>query len=233
MKSFFIIVFLLLCFVPSPAGAGDTGSAAVARLCNTAEACLPLAESGDIEAQLRLGLIHSMQHAAFLMSEDRLRTQNLQAEAEEARKSAESHGKEVLKWLEMAAKQGDVRAFAQLGRLYARGEMVIKDDSKAAAYYTKAARVGDWPSQHQLGEFYFTGRGVERNYLMAYAWLNCALKTSATQKGSGTASKRERMEYLLSVLSEELSAAQMADAQKLADAYILDYVALFQSIGKE
>jgi TPR repeat protein len=228
MKNFFTIVLLLFCFMSSSAGAEDTAIATIAKRCNIVETCTPLAESDDVEAQLRLVLIHTMKRSAFLFSEDKLSKQNLKEEAEEARKNADRHGAEILKWLQMAEKQEDVRAFAQLGRLYARGEIVAKDERKAADYYTKAAQAGDWLSQHQLGEFYYAGRGVEKSRLMAYVWLNCALKRSAAQKGSGTISKRERIEYLLSAISKEWDVVQIKEAQELANQYILDFVAPFQ-----
>ena len=46
--------------------------------------------------------------------------------------------------------------------------------AQAAAWYTKAAELGDAAAQGTLGTLYFFGQGVRQNYNEAYFWLALA-----------------------------------------------------------
>ncbi len=62
---------------------------------------------------------------------------------------------------ELAAKQGHIRAYHKLGKMYEYGAGVDVDLSLAAAYFEKAAVKGDPYGLHSLGKLMFYGRGVK------------------------------------------------------------------------
>lgn len=76
--------------------------------------------------------------------------------------------------VEPLAKLGDWRAQHLLGRMYAAGEGVARDDQKAFSWYSKAAENGYGPSQNNLGVIYSEGRGVPRNDDQAVHWFRLA-----------------------------------------------------------
>lgn len=86
---------------------------------------LPLAESGNVEAQVRVG---DMYHAGFGV------TRSVPA---------------YLKWYEAAATQGDVFAMANLGMFYATDRHVY-DPAKAQHWLERAANAGDAQSMGLL-----------------------------------------------------------------------------------
>jgi hypothetical protein len=48
------------------------------------------------------------------------------------------------------------------------------DATEAARWYRRAAEGDDLRAQYQLGDLYFTGIGVERDYASAYVWFTVA-----------------------------------------------------------
>ena len=76
------------------------------------------------------------------------------------------------------AKQGDVRAQHNLGRMY-RGnkkatQEVAKDYQESALWYMKAAEQGHASAQAWLGVMYNLGFGVNRDYKVAAKWYRKA-----------------------------------------------------------
>ena len=70
------------------------------------------------------------------------------------------------------AKQGNVKAMYDVGKLYERGRGVVKDMSKAADFFQQSANAGNPSAQGRLGILYFEGRGVKQNYKKALSLLN-------------------------------------------------------------
>ena len=64
---------------------------------------------------------------------------------------------------------GATPANSQHGLAYAAG-----DDTAALGDFSAAAEAGDAAVQHRLGELYFDGRGVARDYAMALKWFRRA-----------------------------------------------------------
>jgi len=58
--------------------------------------------------------------------------------------------------------------------LYAEGLGVRKDEVQAAAWYKKAAELGDPLSQYNLAVMFENGRGVARDYTAAMDWYSRA-----------------------------------------------------------
>ena len=61
-----------------------------------------------------------------------------------------------------------------LGRCYANGQGVAKDESEAVKWYREAAEQGFARAQHNLGVFYAIGHGVTQDYSEAVKWIRKA-----------------------------------------------------------
>lgn len=72
------------------------------------------------------------------------------------------------------AKDGNVKAMYDVGKLYERGRGVVRDISKAAEFFQQSASAGNPSAQARLGILYFEGRGVKQNYKKALSLLNSA-----------------------------------------------------------
>jgi len=78
---------------------------------------------------------------------------------------------EAARWYEMLAKQGDARAQASLGLMYARGYGVAKDMDAARQWWSFAAAQNDPGAQYNLGLLYSKGDGVSQDYPQGAQWL--------------------------------------------------------------
>ena len=114
---------------------------------------LPLANQGNAEAQVRLGLMYE---SGIGLPRDYAKAMIL---------------------FRKAADQGDLGGALNVGSMYANGEGVRKDYAKAAAWYRKAANrddaVASRPAQIQLGQIYEEGGyGLPRDNVQAYKWYD-------------------------------------------------------------
>ena len=112
----------------------------------------PLADSGNMDAQLALG------DAALFCG------------------CADGGANTAIQYYRMAAKEGNVFALRQMGWIYS---VMGNDDAEAAIYYKAAADMGDAESQIELGDLYRDGLGgaetlslLPTYYLMAAAQGN-------------------------------------------------------------
>ncbi|MCW9013701.1 MAG: SEL1-like repeat protein [Gammaproteobacteria bacterium] len=72
-----------------------------------------------------------------------------------------------------------------------------KSAEKAAALF-KALAESNWSSaQHMLGNMYFSGKGVEKNDLLAYKWLSIASRNNI-RLAEAIADKRKQLKSRLS-----------------------------------
>ena len=92
--------------------------------------------------------------------------------------------KQAVKQYMKAAEQGDANAQYNLGRCYADGEGVEKDQKKAVYWYTKAAEQELARAQNNLAICYENGEGVERDMKKAVYWY-----TKAAEQGHARAQK--------------------------------------------
>jgi hypothetical protein len=149
---------LAAALAPGPARANDldAGIAAMNRKdYPTAFRLLePLAQSGNAQAQLRLGLLYFHGHGV-----------------------RESDA-EAMRWFERSARQGNAEAQFQLGNMYAYGladaAPGVDVDRQAAQWYFKAARQGHADGQYSLGILFLTGKGVVQNPQEALKWIRRA-----------------------------------------------------------
>jgi TPR repeat protein len=146
----------------------------------------PLAEQGQPDAQLTLGIMYDYGQG---VPQDN-------AKALEWYRKAALHGSpsvqhnlgvkyfdgigiprnylEAYRWWRMAAAAGFAESQYSLGELYASGLGVAKDESQAAKWYRLAADQNNAMAQYRLGVMYAAGRGVSHDYAQAYRWLRKA-----------------------------------------------------------
>ena len=105
------------------------------------------AESGDADAQLKLGM--------------RYFTGNRGRPADYA---------EALKWFRLAADQGNAEAQNRLGLMYYQGRGVAQDYNEAARWYLQAAQGGNEHAQRELIDMYQQGLGVPRDLQESKRW---------------------------------------------------------------
>ncbi len=101
---------------------------------------------GDMKAQAMLGIEHS---------------------------KAGNH-KEAVKWLRLAADQGEVSGQYELSLHYGNGEGVEKDDKEAFQWCLKAAEQGFKFAQNSIGVCYAQGIGVSKDPSLAAKWFQKA-----------------------------------------------------------
>ena len=118
------------------------------------------ADSGDAEAQFRLGLCYKD-------------GQGVERDPE--------RGIELLK---KSAQQGYGAALLVLGCCYEKGDGVERDDAEAVWWYILAAEQGDAEAQYRLGQCYEQGRGVERSLKTAKKYYKKAQKRNFLAKGA-------------------------------------------------
>lgn len=110
------------------------------------------ADSGDVEAQAKLGGIHYY--------------------ARGVKQDFEKAGH----YFKSAAERGHARSENHLGRMYERGEGFKQDNVKAVAHYEKAANQGLAEAQYNLGRMYEDGKGVKQDNAKAKYYFELAAK---------------------------------------------------------
>jgi Sel1 repeat-containing protein len=112
-----------------------------------------------------------------------------------------------VKWLRLAAEQGNAVAQNNLGFMYGNGRGVPRDDAQAVEWYRHSADQRNAFGQAALGWMYMAGRGVPKDPVLAYMWYSLAIKQ---QPGLEWALKgREKV-------SAELSPEQIATGEQMA-----------------
>lgn len=137
------------------------------------------AASGDAGAQFRIG----------------------EALLQDPARGAESSAKAV-RWLQMAAENGNTEAMIVLGRLSRTGVGILQDYGQSAKWTQTAAARGNPEGMLELGRLYRDGIGFEKNLVRAYVWFN---RASAARNLDAV---RERDAIARILTSEELKEAQ-------------------------
>ena len=137
------------------------------------------AESGDAQAQFRLGdaLFHDPSRNA-------------------------DNSNEAIRWLQLAAENGNTEAMIFLGRLSRTGVGILQNFSQASTWIQTAAARGDPEGMLELGRLYRDGVGVEKDLVKAYVWFN---RASAARNLDAV---REREAIARILTPEELKRAQ-------------------------
>ncbi|MGI9548399.1 MAG: bifunctional trypsin-like peptidase domain-containing/SEL1-like repeat protein [Bdellovibrionales bacterium] len=82
--------------------------------------------------------------------------------------------KKAIKYLEMAAQQGNINAYLVLGNMYLIGEGVSQDSKKAFEYFELAAQAENQYAYYALGNMYLHGEGVSQDDKKALEYLEIA-----------------------------------------------------------
>lgn len=114
------------------------------------EVIRPLAEQGDSQAQVTLGVMYDFGHGV------------------------EKDSAEALKWYIKAAEQGIPIVQHDVGVKYFQGQGVKQDFLKAAYWWEKSAAAGIADSQFNLGLLYYRGIGLEIDYPRALELFTAA-----------------------------------------------------------
>ena len=140
------------------------------------------------------------------------------AEYELARMYGNGYGvakslQEEQKWLERAARHGNVQAQYEYGVALRDGHGTVQDYEGARKWMQLAAEGSNGSAQLALGMMYRTGLGIPIDNIKAYVWLNVA----AAQGVPGATAARDTVLPRLS--PTELQEAQ-AEARRLSALYI-------------
>ena len=117
--------------------------------------------------------------------------------------------KEAVRWYRLAAEQGHASSQFNLGLMYDNGQGVPQDYKEAVRWYRLAAEQGDSDAQNNLGVMYDNGQGVPQDYSQAHIWFNLAASDLIGEDRERSVRNRDRM-------AEEMTAEQIAEAQRLA-----------------
>jgi uncharacterized protein len=114
----------------------------------------PLAQKGNVEAQVRLAKIFA---------------EGLSGRLDLAK---------AAKWYDRAATAGNAEAQYTLGVMYLNGLGIKKDYGKAFRLFREAAKAGSGAAQYMLGMAYQFGKGTMQNDAEAIRWYQEAIKQS-------------------------------------------------------
>ena len=117
---------------------------------DTTAALKARAESGDVKAQVELGIAYASGNGV----------ENDEAAA--------------VKWFRKAAESGDPAGEYSLGDMYLTGRVVVLNTSQAAMWIRRAAEGGELRGQLNLAAMLIEGMGVVRNVSEAAAWMRKA-----------------------------------------------------------
>lgn len=116
----------------------------------------------------------------------------------------------ALRLIRPAATQGNAVAAHYMGLMYAEGQAVERDPTRAAASFRFAADKGYAPAQVKIAEFYTTGWGVPRDPVQAVKWYTLAadaLPASQIKARDDVLARREK-------LTRGMNREQLMDAQR-------------------
>ncbi len=174
------------------------------------------AEGGHIASQVHLGMI-SAQVQKFELSVKWFRMAAEAGDADGMTNLAELYlrglglernAAQALDWFAKAADQGDPAHQLQLGGLYLDGAAGEPDVESGLRWIGRAANQGYSEAQVRLGAIYAEGSKVAKDPVRAYMWFYRASMTGTEQVSEG-----------LGLLAAEMTAEQIAEAKRLADAW--------------
>ncbi len=141
----------------------------------------PLAEAGDTQAQLLMGLMYD---------------NGLGGQRDSAL---------AFHWYQQAAEQGVARAQFNLGQLYEAGDGVARDLELALRWFAKAADNGFAEAQYRYGLALSDDALLARDEIAAYQWLSLAA-VQPVEGAAQAAAARDRLARGMSV--KDIATAQ-------------------------
>ena len=112
----------------------------------------------------------------------------------------------IVLFLAGAARADPVEDLAAGADAYSRGDYAV-----AAQWFRKSADQGNATAQDSLGVMYVNGEGVPQDYVQAYAWFTLA----AANVPEADQPWHARLDRFRNEITANMTAAQIADAQKL------------------
>jgi tetratricopeptide (TPR) repeat protein len=178
-----------------------------------------LAQSGNLQAQLQLGLMYRYGHG---IAQDVTLAETYYKRAAQLGYSLAQYNlgtlyitqkryQEAESWLEKAAKGGNVKAQHNLGYLYDQPGP-LRNMAKAFQWYQMAAEAGHVESQYNICHMYSAGDGVPQNELMAYMWCHIA-----TLQGHHIA--QENRDFI----GGRMNQADISQAQEMGRLWLADH----------
>ncbi len=153
----------------------------------------PLAEQGNSQAQITMGLMYDYGHGVKKDSAQSIKWYRMAAEQgvplvqhDLGVKYFQGHGveqnyQEAAKWWEMSANAGIADSQFNLGLMYYRGIGIAKDYVKAAKLFEDAAKQGHGNAQYSLAVMYAFGQSKPKDYAEALKWFNKSAEQGIAQ----------------------------------------------------
>jgi TPR repeat protein len=192
----------------------------------------PLAEDGNVSAQTNLGVMYYQGRGMEAPNyQEALRWYRIAAmqgypDAQFNLGLAHMEGKgvardfnEAVRWYKMAGENGYLQAQIMLADMYLKGQGIAADQKEAAVWYGLAAEQGSAVAQYVLGNMHISGNGVSPDLVQAMRWFIIMAKTADDKNA------RSNAEHSIELLKDRLTQAQMMQAEKIADDWILAHSA--------
>lgn len=222
------LLLILSAILPALAGPLEDGLEAYKKgdFDTAARLLKPLAEEGDAQAEEKLGRMY--QRGKGVPKDFERAVQWYQKAADKGDAAAQGRLgflyrvgagvprdlKLAKKWYEAAAKQGNPLAQVGLGYMLLDGTDEKPDIVAAAAWFNKAAVQGDALAMLALGTLYELGKGVTKDFVQAHKWYALA----SVDDGEYEQDLFERAKRAKEELAKQMTAAQIAEAERLARA---------------
>ena len=154
MKFIRLCLIVIVAAVATPCVAGEADAADAAFRAGDFATALalarPLAEGGDADAQLMMGLLYW--RGRTVARDDRV----------------------AFEWMSKAAQRNNAEALNHLGSMYERGEGVERDAVQALRHFEQAAELGSPSGQFNTGRAYNGAIGTRRDTIRARYWYELA-----------------------------------------------------------
>ncbi len=153
----------------------------------------PLAEDGNSQAQITLGLMYDYGHGVEKNSSESIKWYRMAAEQGVPLvqhdigvkyfqgQGVEQNYIEAAKWWEMSANAGIADSQFNLGLMHYRGIGIPKNYDKAGKLFDAAAEQGHGNAQYSLAVMYAFGQSKEKNYATALKWFNKSAAQNVAQ----------------------------------------------------
>ncbi len=153
----------------------------------------PLAEQGDSQAQITMGLMYDYGHGVEKSPAESIKWYLMAAEQGVPLvqhdigvkyfqgQGVEQNYLEAAKWWEQSANSGIADSQFNLGLMHYRGIGIPKDYVKAAKLFEAAAKQGHGNAQYSLAVMYAFGQSKTKDYATALEWFNKSAEQDIAQ----------------------------------------------------
>jgi len=153
----------------------------------------PLAEEGDSQAQITMGLMYDYGHGVEKNQAESIKWYLMAAEQGVPLvqhdigvkyfqgQGVEQNYLEATKWWELSANAGIADSQFNLGLMHYRGIGIPKDYVKAAKLFDAAAEQGHGNAQYSLAVMYAFGQSKKKNYATALKWFEKSSEQNIAQ----------------------------------------------------